>query len=122
MINDLLSRATKGQPEPVVGMAATVLSASDRRPATVIDVGLSGQRQMVTVQDDSAILVAGSGHDGSAKWEYFRNTDGVTHVFVFDGVRWRESARDAETGRMRFTNAGRFLRLGVREKYIDPSF
>ena len=73
LTNDTMQRATKGQPEPTVGMGATLLSHSDRHAATITAVNsLSYNRWdcLIRVQQDIARVVFGSCHDGSAVYEF----------------------------------------------------
>lgn len=123
MINDILSRATKGQPTPEVGMGATVLMHSDRRAATIIEILKVGQSTILTVQNDNATRVSGSAHDGSARYEFSRNPRGSTRHFrakLPDG-RWQEVMQNPETGRW-IQIGGTGLRIGERDHYIDPHF
>ena len=57
MINDILSRATEGQPVPEVGMGATILMASDRHAATIVEVFGIGKATAVKVRRDIATVV-----------------------------------------------------------------
>ena len=51
-MNALYSRMTKGQPEPVVGMGATILAWTDRYAATIASVEGEPGRWVVGVQED----------------------------------------------------------------------
>lgn len=52
--NHILSRATIGQPEPTVGMGATLLGWTDRHACTIVEVSMERDRIVVTVQEDNA--------------------------------------------------------------------
>lgn len=121
MINDILSRATEGQPVPEVGMGATILMASDRHAATIVEVFGIGKAAAVKVRRDIATVVSGLRHDGSAEYAFERDPEGVERTYKFDGVRWREIRRNAETGRWIITD-NTSLRIGSRSEYYDPSF
>lgn len=47
VMNHLMSRATVGHPESVVGMGATILMWTDRRAATIIDATRSKAGRVV---------------------------------------------------------------------------
>lgn len=91
VINHLQSRAVIGQPEPVVGMGATMLLWSDRRACTITNVQLVRGKTIVTVQTDRTTVTAGSSHDGSAEYSYARNPHGSEcHFRREDGGRWQQ--------------------------------
>lgn len=122
VINHLHSRAVIGQPEPVVGMGATVLLWSDRHAATITNVQQVRGKLIVTVQNDRATLVAGSSHDGSAEYRYSRNPGGSeNHFRREDDGRWQRVVINRQTGRWGKVS-GSGLRIGEREEYLDPSF
>lgn len=50
LTNYLLS-GTNGQPKPVVGMGATILSWTDRHPATIVEV--SKDYKVIAIQRDN---------------------------------------------------------------------
>lgn len=122
VINHLHSRAVIGQPEPVVGMGATMLLWSDRHAATITNVQQVRGKLIVTVQRDHAAVVAGSGHDGSAEYSYNRNpSGGEDHFRREDDGRWQQVVINRQTGRWGKVS-GSGLRIGEREEYRDPSF
>lgn len=124
IINHLHSRAVIGQPEPVVGMGATMLLWSDRRACTITNVQLVRGKTIVTVQTDHATVTAGSSHDGSAEYSYARNPHGSEcHFRREDDGRWQQVVISNKTGRWGKANGGgRGLRIGERDTYLDPSF
>ena len=124
VINHLHSRAVIGQPEPVVGMGATVLLWSDRRAATITNVQQVRGKLIVTVQNDHATVVAGSSHDGSSEYRYNPNPNGSeNHFRREDDGRWQQVIINRQTGRWgKVGGCGRGLRIGEREEYSDPSF
>ena len=124
VMNHLYSRMTDGQPEPTVGMGATVLLWTDRNAATISAVTRKGDAIYVTTQDDDVRVVAGSAHDGSAQYEYTRNTNGRERYFrayTPDG-EWHQVFWNKETKRWNRARNGNGLRIGERETYRDPSF
>ena len=122
IVNHLHSRAVIGQPEPAVGMGATMLLWSDRCACTIINVQQVRGKTIVTVQTDRATVTAGSSHDGSAEYSYARNPQGSEHHFrrKNDG-RWQQVVINRQTGRWGKAS-GRGLRIGERDEYRDPSF
>lgn len=122
VINHLHSRAVIGQPEPVVGMGATMLLWTDRRACTITNVQLVRGKTIVTVQCDRAKVVAGSSHDGSAEYEYGRNPFATEYHFRReDDGHWRQVRINHKTGRWGKIDGGG-LRIGERDEYYDPSF
>lgn len=123
LVNNLLSRAVIGQPEPFEGMGATLLGWTDRYPATVVQVckNKAGEVIEIAVQEDDAKRIDENGMSECQEYEYSRNPDGTCYRFKKDKKgMWRE-IRMGEKGRMVFTG-GRGLRIGDREKYYDFSF
>lgn len=64
LVNHLYSRMTKGQPQPEVGMGATLLHWSDRSPATIIKVFTIGKLLAIEVQDDKYKRIDKNGMSG----------------------------------------------------------
>ncbi len=134
LTNDTMQRATKGQPEPTVGMGATLLSYSDRHAATITAVNsLSYNRWdcLIRVQQDVARVVSGSGHDGSAVYEITRDPEAQVLMFArrvgtgrWDSVRLAEYKHRSGATSSRFVSAdvGQGLAIGYRSEYHDPHF
>jgi hypothetical protein len=120
--NHIYSRATRGQPDPVVGMGATVLCWTDRHAATIIDVQLTGKGTIVRVRRDKATRVDSNGFSESQQYLYEPQTSGPFETFLFDGSRWQELTMNERTGRLNKVKGGRGLRIGEREEYWDPCF
>lgn len=122
VINHLHSSAVIGQPEPVVGMGATMLLWTDRSACTITNVQQVRGKTIVTVRTDYATVVAGSSHDGSAEYSYARNPKGCEcHFRREDDGRWQQVVINQQTGRWGKVS-GRGLRIGERDEYRDPSF
>lgn len=118
VVNHLLSRGVIGQPEPVVGMGATVLSWTDRHPATIIKV----ERDIVTVQYDNAERVDSNGMSEVQDYVFTRNQLGAMLYFRKDhNGLWTEVRWNADTNRWNIA-AGCGLRIGERGCYHDFSF
>lgn len=122
VINHLHSRATLGQPEPTVGMGATILLWTDRHAATIRNVLYIGGKLAVQVTRDRATVVKGSAHDGSAEYEFETTPDGHLDTFAFNGTTWEQYHVNPETKRWNKAKSGRGLRIGERDEYRDPSF
>lgn len=93
------------QPLPKVGDGATMLSWTDRHPATVIKV----TRCTVTVQEDTAKRTDKNGMSECQTYDYSPNPAGSIRTF-------RRNSKGQLVGN------GRFLFVGRREKYHDYSF
>lgn len=121
LVNHLQSRAVIGQPEPVVGMGATLLGWTDRNPATIVEVFKIGKTQYVLVQEDNAKRVDNNGMSEDQTYEYTPNPDAYKKAFrigrngLWEAVIKNENDRYVKSG-------GNGLRIGEREKYYDFSF
>lgn len=103
----------------VAADAATLGVGSDRYPATVI----SEKNGIVTVQYDDYRVVGGSMMDGSAKYEYIRNENGMIRYFKRNRKgRFVEVVENAATGRFVQTGYTGGLYIGARRRYYDPHF
>lgn len=106
------------QPEPTVGMEATVCHWSDRSPVEVAEVirfksgPRKGQVRGVKCRPMNAILVSGSEADGSATYRYERCPDAPA-----GGIYLRN-----ERGQYQRPRGGAKLSLGRAECYYDPHF
>lgn len=117
MINGILAIATKGQPTPVAGMGATILSHSDRSPATIFRVIRKGKSTIVQTRDDKVTWDADKNPvfktDVTGARRHFRFLDG--------GNKWQAVRLNEETGRwlvVRYPG----LRIGEKDHYYDPHF
>lgn len=123
--NHILSRAVKGQPEPVVGMGATILSWTDRQPGTIIDVSNAHAATVIYVREDNATRVDKLGMTDSGQ-RYLFEPDPNGRLYTFrkreDGT-WEEVTVNPKTGRYnKIEGGGHGLRIGERDKYHDFSF
>jgi len=113
MINQILASDT--QTIAYVGQPATLLSWSDRRPATVVEI-INGDT-IVVQQDDFDVI------DFMANtYTYKRNPEGVKYTFKRDkNGKLVEMYLNPRT--KRWIKAGTIhLALGRREKYHDHAF
>lgn len=127
VINHLLARGTIGQPEVKVGMGATILCWTDRHAATIFRVFEWRDLVAVETRDDDAKVVKGSGHDGSAEYEYKTCVRGYRRYFVLKDGIWRECGVISEPDqpmklKLGTKGSGHGLRIGSRDAYHDPSF
>jgi hypothetical protein len=125
LVNHLYSRMTVGALKPVVGMAATTLSWTDRHAATVTEVTeLCGKRWLyeIRVVEDKALVIAGSTHDGSATFSFVPNPMGYANIYRMDRKtgEWVYGYVNQDTGKFKKGQGG--LILGRRDHYVDPSF
>lgn len=122
LMNHIHSRAVIGQPEPTIGMGATILGWTDRNPATVVNVFRTGKSLYVVTQDDSYRRIDENGMSESQEYEYTPNPNGGKRTFRrADDGQWHAVALNDDTGRYVKTG-GNGLRIGEREKYHDFSF
>ena len=120
MTNHILARATRGQPDPEVGMGVTILCWTDRHAGTIRAILPNGD---IEVTSDRATLVKGSwlSEDQEYRYETIENAHPQRWRFK-DGI-WREVCQ-GDDGRWRLTAKGQGsgLRIGERSEYRDPSF
>lgn len=121
LVNHLYSRMTDGQPQPEVGMGATLLGWTDRHAATVSSVFQVGKALFIGVKRDHAKRIDKNGFSESQEYEYTANTDAYEEFFKFDGKFWHSVRKNEETGRWKKTGGGG-IRIGKREAYWDPCF
>jgi hypothetical protein len=121
LMNHLYSRMTNGQPEPVVGMGATLLGWTDRDPATIVEVQKTkAGAWVIAVQEDNAQRVDNNGFSESQQYDYSPNPEGYKQWFRFDeGKGWRGVSLK---GKRWLLNGNKGLRIGEREKFYDFSF
>lgn len=118
LVNHIYS-CTDSEP-PYVGMPATLLSWTDRNPATVIEVNMT--KRYIVVQDDDYRRTDNNGLSESQEYEYTRNCNASVHIFRKDKKgQWVLHYVNPETKRL-VQSRGYGLMLGRREKYHDFSF
>jgi hypothetical protein len=126
VMNHLMSRATLGQPEPVVGMGATLLGWTDRHAGTIVEVlPQKNGGVIVKVQYDTAKVVAGSTMSEDQTWEFERNPQGAIECFrrgADSSGAWDRVQYSVVTKRWRKFKSGKGLVIGRRDHYRDPSY
>jgi hypothetical protein len=118
LVNHVYSRMTS-EP-PYVGMPATLLSWTDRSPATVVDVNMKGR--CIVVQEDDYQRIDNNGLSESQEYEYARNPKASVYIFRKNKKgEWVQHRFNPKTNRL-VQSRGYGLMLGKREKYHDFSF
>ena len=107
---------------PNIGDGATILSWTDRHPATVIDVEAQGKAIIVTVQEDHAHRVDENGFSERQTYLYTPNPNAPKRYFRITAAGNIESIyKNEETGRWNKSRDGGIY-FGKREKFHDFSF
>lgn len=124
--NHLYSRMTNGEPIPFLGMPATILSWTDRYPATVKEVFTKGKDLYIVVRECKAKRIDSNGMSECQNYEYseYENeNDGIRATFRKNSKQgnWEQVFLNPETNRYR-KYEGYGLRLGIRQKYHDYYF
>jgi hypothetical protein len=121
LTNWLLS-GVKGQPEPVVGMGATLLAYTDRYAGTITRVFEERGVLMVDVQEDDAKRTDNNGMSEMQEYAYSPNPNGRVKTFKLYKGGWQAVYKSQVTGRWKMDPGGNGLRIGERRKYNDFSF
>lgn len=127
LVNHLYSRATTGQPIPVVGMGVTILSWTDRHAGTIHKVTEFGGSKVwqyeIEVSEDDAKRTDNNGMSECQEYEYTPRPDGYRSIFRFSrkSGEWVSGRINAETGKFKMVR-GNGLIIGKRETYHDFSF
>lgn len=123
LVNYVLS-GHLNQPEAYVGMPATILSWTDRHPATVVQLFKVGKSKLMRIQSDHYTVVPKEGrqYGDHIDYTYSRNPEGCTYTYRQDANgKWLEVYFKEDT--KRWVQCGRGgVHLGEREEYRDPSF
>lgn len=119
LTNHLYGRAVIGQPEPVVGMGATLLYWTDRHAATIVQVSLD--KKTVFLQEDTATRIDKNGTSESQDYSFEPNKNAPWKGFRMFKNGWREVTKNDKTGRW-IKCGGAGLRIGDRAHYNDYSF
>lgn len=118
LVNHLYSRMVDGEPQPYIGMPATLLSWSDRYPATVVDVNV--QKAYIVVQGDSVVNHLYDSN-GNASYDFEPNPNAHPIIFKKNRKGFWVIHEWSEKGRL-VQRKGQGLMLGKREYYYDPHF
>ena len=106
LTNDIM-RAS-GQPTPKVGDGVTILYWSDRYPATIVDVSMTGKT--IKVREDHFKRTDKNGMSESQSYEYSPNPDARERTFRLTKNGWKELGGSC------------FLSIIGRRAYLDPTF
>lgn len=121
VINHIMSRSTKGQPDPVVGMGATILHWTDRDAGTITKVFTIGKDVAIEVQEDKATRTDKNGMSEMQDYAYEADPNGARSTWRFRNGVWKAVRYSEDTKRWRQIE-GSGLQIGVRRKYHDFSF
>lgn len=117
-LNNRLMEGAK-QPEPAMGMGATIIWYSDRDAGTIVNVA----PETIIVQQDRAIRSDSNGMSDCQSYGYERDATGTLTVFRKDRRgKWREASLNSKTNRWHFVEGGKGLLLGHRDAYHDYGF
>src|SRR4051812_20156187 len=108
-VQNMMNAQSVNDTKPEVGMGVTVISWSDRDAGTITRVSNSGKTFWYT--EDTAKRIDKNGLSECQEYEYTSNLDGKETE-----VRLRKD------GRWRTIGGGRYVNLGYRQSYRDPSF
>ena len=123
--NHLYSRSTLGQPEPVVGMGATILGWTDRHAGTIICVVPNPTKRWtwrIDVQQDNVTRIDKNGMSEMQEYLATPNPTGTVTPYIFDGKQWREGYLKDGKFRVYPKGEGSGLMIGIRQEYYDWSF
>ena len=112
MINEILAKCSK---HPQIGMGATILSYSDRNPATVI--GYDMVKNIVTVRLDDYKRIDNNDCSESQEYEYYQNDKNPTYSFRWSDKGWTEVVFNYNTNRWNKVKYYRCLCTGIRRRY-----
>lgn len=117
LVNYIASRTAN--PEPEVGMGATICMWTDRHAVTIIAI----KNGVLTTQADKCTRIDNNGVSESQSYEYERDTNGsIKHWKLDKKGKWREVYRNPDTKRLRQTGSRNHLAIGYRNEYYDFSF
>ena len=126
LVNELMINSKVDESLVAVDKPATLISWTDRHPATITKVFTIGKTPAVEVQEDEAKLIDGSFSENQ-KYEYSRNPNGAKYIFRLSAQRkkgrltWRAVAFNDITKRWYYHDSIGLL-VGHREKYYDYTF
>lgn len=124
VFNHIDSRSIRGEPEPFVGMGATVLHWTDRSAVTIVKIETIRKVTYITTQDDNVTRKDTNGMSESQDYDYTPNPDGYLRVFKKHPKTgyWKFCVLNPDTGRYVQQTHGSGLKIGVRDEYYDYSF
>lgn len=116
LINHIYSR--HANPEPAVGMGATICMWSDRHAVTIVEVA----KGYIVTQTDNVKRIDNNGMSESQSYEYTPNPEGSLQYWKLDKKGKYRVAYKNENGRLVFASHSSHLGIGYREEYYDFSF
>ena len=124
VINHLYSRATRGQPEPEVGMGATILGWTDRYAGTIARIFNVGKSTYIEVRYDRVERVDGNGLSEQQTYRCQPDPEGAAIFFRLrpGQSRWEFAYYSHVADRWYGRKSGLGVRIGCRDPYRDPSF
>lgn len=123
LTNHLLARATISQPDPTLGMGATLLGWTDRYAATITGIVVNGGKvKQIEVKRDIATRTDKNGLSESQEYRFERDTSAPPYFFRRNRQgRWEQIIFNTETQRWNKCD-GYGLLIGRRDHYRDPTF
>lgn len=117
LINHMMSMGDSK--EPKIGDGATILSWTDRHPATV--VSFDKKRSIVGITRDDYRRIDNNGMSECQEYEYTSNPDGPIEYYKKDkNGSWSGVFFNSET--KRWNKRGGIIIIGRRDRYHDFSF
>jgi hypothetical protein len=112
-----------GQPQPEVGMGATLCCHSDRHAGTVVEIFTVGKAQFVVIQRDHAKRTDNLGMSDSQDYDYTPDPEGPKYTFRLDNKTGRYIGARFKEETKRWVKSDSYgLRLGHRDEHYDFSF
>lgn len=108
-LHNLIADGSRDATKVEVGVGATIVSWTDRHPATVVEVSKSGHK--IVVQEDAATRTDSNGMSDAQSYSFERDENGK----LTEATRRKDGSYRVKGG------TGRVL-IGVRSRYHDFSF
>lgn len=109
LVNSIMSESPV---VPEVGMGVTILSWTDRNPATIIEVKTA---KMIVIQDDDYVRTDKNGMSEDQTYEFSRNPNGPKRTYTLrKNGRWVKKGESMRNGQS--------ISIGKRDRYYDYTF
>lgn len=124
LMNHIDSRSVRGEPEPYIGMGASILMWSDRHAGSIVEVFKKKDIVYIAVQEDNAVRVDKNGMSESQEYEYSPNPNGAIRYYrkMPPYGFWQAVYINPKSGRFNVLKGGGGVKIGVRDHYYDYSF